>query len=100
MPSALARLLLCGLAAAAPALAATLDLARANQAELEMLKGVGPQWSERILAERARAPFRDWPDFIRRVPGIGPQQARRLSDAGLRIGGQAYLPTPASAAGH
>jgi competence protein ComEA len=69
------------------------DLNLANQAELEMVKGIGPQLSERILAERARGRFVDWADFTERMKGIGPHHATRLSAAGLRISGQAYAPS-------
>jgi len=66
------------------------DLNLANQAELEMVKGIGPQLSERILEERSRGQFADWADFIARLKGLGPTHAARLSAAGLRVGGQAY----------
>jgi competence protein ComEA len=69
---------------------AAVDLNLANQAELEMVKGIGPQLSERILLERAEGPFADWEDFIARLKGLGPSHAARLSAAGLRVGGQAY----------
>ena len=69
----------------------TVDLNLANQAELEMVKGVGPQLSDRILQERERGPFVDWTDFIGRMKGIGPTHASRLSAAGMRINGQAFV---------
>jgi competence protein ComEA len=72
------------------ALLRTTDLNLANQAELEMVKGIGPQLSERILAERAHGRFGNWEDFIGRMKGIGPSHATRLSAAGLRVGGQPY----------
>ncbi len=78
---------------AALALAAsprTTDLNLANQAELEMVKGIGPQLSERILTERAQGRFDSWEDFIGRMKGIGPSHATRLSAAGLRVAGQPY----------
>lgn len=87
----LAWLLLLG--ALSPALAAGprgTDLNHANQAELEMVKGIGPQLSERILDERSRGRFANWQDFIARMKGIGPSQATRLSSAGLRIAGEGY----------
>ncbi|HEV8691078.1 MAG TPA: helix-hairpin-helix domain-containing protein [Ideonella sp.] len=91
----LARVLVAAMAAFAlglPAAAAerVIDLNLANQAELEMVKGIGPQLSERILAERAKGRFESWPDFIARMKGIGPSHAARLSAAGLRVVGQAY----------
>ncbi|MBN8489430.1 MAG: helix-hairpin-helix domain-containing protein [Burkholderiales bacterium] len=67
-----------------------LEVNQANQAELERLPGVGPSLSEAILAERRRAgPFKDWRELQRRVKGLGPATARRLSQAGLRVNGQA-----------
>lgn len=71
----------------------TTDLNLANQAELEMVKGIGPQLSERILAERERGRFADWDDFVQRMKGLGPSHASRLSAAGLRIDGSAYAGT-------
>lgn len=80
-----------GLAALAlAAMPPTTDLNLANQAELEMVKGIGPQLSERILAERAQGRFETWDDFIGRMKGIGPSHATRLSAAGLRVAGQPY----------
>lgn len=67
-----------------------IDLNLANQAELEMVKGIGPQLSERILGERARGRFTNWEDFLARMKGIGPSHAARLSAAGLRIAGESY----------
>lgn len=72
------------------ALPRTTDLNLANQAELEMVKGIGPQLSERILTERAQGRFESWEDFIARMKGIGPSHATRLSAAGLRVAGQPY----------
>lgn len=104
MHSSIWRTLAAGLllAAGAPAQAAlggTTDLNLANQAELEMVKGIGPQLSERILAERAQGRFEDWADFIARLKGLGPTHATRLSAAGLRIGGEAYAGNAAAPPG-
>lgn len=87
------RWLMLGLLAPGAALSstATLEINQANQAELEMLPGVGPSLSEAILAERRRGgAFKDWRDLVRRVKGLGPASARRLSQAGLRVASQAY----------
>jgi competence protein ComEA len=73
------------------------EVNRASQAELEMVRGIGPQLSERLLQARAAGPFRDWADLVARVPGLGPHTARRLSAAGLRLEGQPLAP-PAQAA--
>lgn len=84
---------LLGLAAMA---AQSAELNLANQAELEMVKGIGPQLSARILAERERGRFESWDDFVARMKGIGPSHAARLSAAGLRVSGAPY---PADQAG-
>ncbi len=84
-----------GLALALPGQA--LELNDASAAELDALRGVGPGLSTPLLAERAKAPFQDWADLMRRVKGIGPGNAARFSGQGLRVNGQAYA-RPASAA--
>ena len=68
----------------------TTEVNLANQAELEMVKGIVPQLSEQILSERHSAPFRGWADFITRLAGVGPGKARQLSAAGLRVNGQPF----------
>lgn len=81
---AAATLIVCGAAHAA------VDVNRADQATLETVSGVGTALSERILAERAKAPFADWADLLRRVKGLGAANAKRLSEAGLSVNGQAF----------
>ncbi len=49
----------------------------ANQTELQKLPGIGPKLSQRILDERARAPFKSI-DELRRVPGIGPKTLEKV----------------------
>lgn len=81
----------------AAALAWATELNTANQAELEQVKGVGPQLSEQLLQERTRGgPFRGWPDLVQRVKGVGPSRAAKLSAAGLRVAGQPFA-APVSA---
>lgn len=75
-----------------------MDVNTASQAELETIKGIGPQLSETILAARRERPFRDWADFTARLHGIGPVRASRLSAAGLHVGDQAWAPAPAASA--
>lgn len=72
---------------------AQVELNQASEIELDGMKGLGPATTRRILAERQKAPFRDWPDMMRRIPGIGPQKATSLSAQGLRVQGQGH-PTP------
>jgi len=69
---------------------AGVDANQASQAELESVKGIGPGVSERLLAARQQARFKDWSDLIQRVPGIGPAKAAELSARGLTVDGQAF----------
>jgi competence protein ComEA len=68
------------------------DINAATQAELEMVIGIGPDLSGRILESRQQRRFRDWADVMSRLKGIGPARALRLSAEGLRVEGQAYAP--------
>ena len=61
------------------------DANRATRAELEAVRGVGPGLAETILAERRKAPFKSWPDFVARVKGVGAASAARLAAAGLTV---------------
>ncbi len=69
---------------------ALVDANRAPAHDLEAIKGIGPSTRDRILQARQAQPFRDWQDFIERVPGIGPARAQKLSAQGLTIHGQPY----------
>lgn len=69
---------------------AAVDVNTANAADLDSVKGIGPSTSTRIMEARKTAPFKDWADFVERVPGIGPGNAAKLSDNGLTINGQTY----------
>ena len=73
---------------------AQVDLNKASEIELDGLKGLGPTTTRQILDERQQKPFRDWPDVMQRIQGIGPKKAANLSDQGLRVQGQAYAPAP------
>jgi competence protein ComEA len=87
---ALAAVLLLALAGAATAA----DANHANRAQLEQLRGVGPPLADAILVERAKGgAFKDWADLMARVKGIRDARAARLSEAGLTVGGEPYLPT-------
>lgn len=81
------------LAAACLPAFAQLEVNRASQAELETLRGVGPQLSARILQAREDRPFNDWEDLRRRVAGFGPAQSARLSREGLTVAGAAFAAT-------
>ncbi len=78
------------LAGAGLATAQPLDIAQARELDLDGLRGLGPATTQRLLSEREQAPFQDWADLMRRVPGIGARKAAQLSEQGLRVQGQAY----------
>ena len=72
---------------------AAVDVNKANEAELDSVKGIGPATSKLIVSERKKGDFKSWDDFITRVKGVGEKRATSLSEAGLTIGGQAYKPS-------
>jgi competence protein ComEA len=69
---------------------AAVDVNKANAAELDSVKGVGPAMSTRILDERKKSNFKDWPDFIARVKGVGEATAAKLSKEGLTVNGAEF----------
>jgi len=79
--------------AALAGLAGAVEVNRANEAEIDGVRGFGPPTTARILQERAKAPFANWADFMRRVKGIKDARARQLSSEGVTVNGQPY-PTP------
>lgn len=76
---------------------AAVDINKADQASLEAVKGIGPAMSTRMLDERKKSPFKDWPDLIERVKGVGAGNAGRFSEAGLTVNGAAYSSSDAPA---
>ena len=79
---------------------AAVDANKASAKELEAVKGIGPALSAKIVKARADAPFRNWDDMMKRVSGVGPVTATRLSTQGFTVGGSAYAaagPGPAMA---
>ena len=82
---------------AATAFAAT-DVNKANQAELEAIKGIGPAIAGKILDERKKGNFKDWPDMVERVKGVGDGNAAKFSTAGLTVNGQGFAGAAAPAA--
>ena len=74
---------------------AAVEANRASQAELETVTGIGPNLSARILQARHDQAFRDWEDLLKRVSGLGPANAVKLSRAGLQVAGTPY-PKPSS----
>ena len=69
---------------------AAVEVNKANEAELTSIKGIGPAMSARILEERKSSAFKDWPDFIARVKGVGEPTAAKLSGDGLTVNGSSY----------
>jgi len=85
------------LALFAAAAFAAVDVNKATQAELDGVKGIGPAISGRIVDARKTGAFKDWPDLIERVKGIGEVNAAKFSDAGLTVNGTTYTKTAAAA---
>lgn len=77
---------------------AQVDVNKADQAALDGIKGIGPSTSKTILDERKKGGnFKDWPDFEKRVKGIGAKSSAKLSAAGLNINGMNKPNAPAKA---
>ena len=58
---------------------AAVDVNKATAADLDGLKGIGPAISTRIIDERKKGNFKDWPDFIERIKGVGEGNAAKFS---------------------
>ncbi len=69
---------------------AGIDVNKASEAELDSLNGIGPATTQLILKERKKGEFKDWPDLMHRVKGIGDARAAKLSAAGLTVSGASY----------
>ncbi len=69
---------------------AAVDVNKANAAELDSIKGIGPAVSGKILDERKKGSFKDWEDFITRVKGVGETNAAKFSSEGLTVNGSAF----------
>jgi len=72
---------------------ASVDINKANQAELEAVKGLGTVTAGKIIDERKKGAFKDWADVQQRMHGIKDARAAKLSNAGLSVNGEAYKPT-------
>lgn len=71
---------------------AAVEINHATEAELDGIKGLGPSSTARILAARKQGAFTDWDDVMRRVSGVRPASAAKLSAAGLVVNGLPYAP--------
>jgi competence protein ComEA len=69
---------------------AAVDANKASQAELESIKGIGPSISGKMLDERKKSNFKDWPDLVGRVKGLGDTNAAKFSTEGLTVNGQGF----------
>jgi len=72
---------------------ASVDINKANQAELEAVKGLGTVTAGKIIDERKKGSFKDWSDVQQRMSGIKDARATKLSNAGLTVGGEVYKST-------
>ena len=71
---------------------AAVDVNTASEADLDSIKGIGPGTSAKMLEARKTGKFKDWPDLIARVSGIGDKRAAKLSAEGLTVNGAKYQP--------
>ena len=69
---------------------AAVDVNKANAAELDAIKGIGPSLSGKILKERNKGNFKDWPDLMHRVSGMGEKSSVKFSAQGLTVNGADY----------
>ena len=69
---------------------AAVEVNTASRAQIEAVKGVGPDLADRLLAERGRRTFSDWRDLMARVKGVRRASALRLSAEGLTVNGSAF----------
>ena len=88
-------LILIALLYAAVCLAGT-DVNKANAADLDSIKGIGPALSGKILDERKKGSFKDWNDLLARVKGMGQKNAAKFSAQGLTVNELAYKELPAA----
>ena len=77
---------------------AAVDVNKASQAELDSIKGIGPTIATKILDERKKGNFKDWPDLVGRVSGVGDGNAAKFSAEGLTVNGQGFKGAAAPAA--
>ncbi len=71
---------------------AEVDANLASVAELDSIKGIGPGMSRQILAQRDSGKFKDWADFMARVPGVKAKTAAKFSAQGMTVDGKAFTP--------
>lgn len=89
---------LCAALGFAALCAQALEVNTANEAELDSMRGLGPDSTARILKAREAGPFADWQDFMQRVKGIKRATAQKLSSQGLTVAGLSLEPAAAKPA--
>lgn len=68
---------------------AAVDVNTADKAALDGIKSIGPKTADAIIAERTKGgKFKDWEDLIKRVKGVGPGNASKMSASGLTVNGE------------
>jgi competence protein ComEA len=77
---------------------AAVDVNTAKASDLDGVKGIGPAMSKRILDERKKGKFKDWPDLVSRVKGLGANSAAKLSAEGLTVDGKEFKSAAAAKA--
>jgi len=75
---------------------AAVDVNKASAAELDGIKGIGPSLSGKILKERNKGSFKDWPDLMHRVSGMGEKSSAKFSAQGLTVNGSGFQGAAAS----
>ena len=84
------------LAFASAAAFAVVDVNKANQAELESIKGIGPSMSTKMIDARKTGAFKDWADLQSRVKGVRSGNSAKFSADGLTVNGAAFTAPAAS----
>ena len=77
---------------------AAVDVNKASAAELDGIKGIGPSLSGKILKERNKGNYKDWPDLMHRVSGMGEKSSAKFSAQGLTVNGSGYQEGAANSA--
>ncbi len=71
-----------------------IELNQATRAEIESVRAVGVELTERLLQARNAEPFTDWQDLRRRVKGVSRKALEGFAQAGFQIKGQAPVLQP------
>lgn len=69
---------------------AAVDVNTASAADLDSVKGIGPDMSGKIVKERKKGQFKDWNDLISRVKGMGEKNAAKFSAEGMTVNGAGF----------